>query len=236
MARPKQRTAALFSLALTLLLTVPLLAGCFGRGEPDQAVMLAAMFPERSFEAVEGVDGAYRDQDGWTFIIDQVVPGSYTTAGADELLMIVTQPEDELAHAMGFYQAYLAVFDRRGGLLTQVNHFTADEGAIAFFAAGDRDYVFFAGSVTFQGWTEWQGGLWRAGGVSGAWVREWPENPETFWTDRAVEITAAGLRVLERKELPPEPGQSHPLIPTSVYEYAYTLRWDEATATFVQDN
>jgi len=49
---------------------------------------------------------------GETYTIEQVTYGRFL--GDDpQMLVLVRRPPEELAHAQGFYNAYLAVFDAR---------------------------------------------------------------------------------------------------------------------------
>lgn len=210
---------------------------------PDHAHLLSRMFPDQQFSPVEkepggrtAEDPVFRDTGGRTFVIESVRPGSYTGPHETKLLVVVRRPPGEPAHAEGLYQAYLAVFDSAGQeMLTGVNRLTADEGDIHFFAGSDgRSYVFFSGSVTFQGWTEGCGGLWRAAsGAPGAgeglpaagntaaeperpfvWEKVWPAD-EAFWDDHVVKATRSGLTVLEPRQGRSDPASSSQTAPSS---------------------
>lgn len=144
------------------------------------------------------------------FLVVAAVPaglGSFTTAGADELLVVVSWVGQ--AHAEGFYNVAAAVFDRSGRRLAgEVLYFTADEGQTALFTGKGRTYLGYVGSTTFQGSSEWHGGLYAAGAK---WEQLWPVDPTTFWRNRAADVTADGFTVYDRVPVPPTvPGQTIP--------------------------
>lgn len=108
------------SLAL-LVVSLGLLAGCGNKAKPKATPdgMLSQMFPDLIF-SVTG--GGWRDQNQRTFIIEQAISGSFTGKGAEELLLVVSRPREEMAQAEGFYSAFLAVFDKKGQrMLSDVN-------------------------------------------------------------------------------------------------------------------
>ena len=189
---------------------------------PDYRNMLTQMFPGQAFS---GAGERFKDRDRRTFAIERVVPGSFTAKGARELLLVVTRPSEELSHAEGFYNAHAAVFDETGRrLISGVLHLTADEGRISLFQGRGISYLFYAGSVTYNGWTEWEGGLFQAGDN---WVQVWPGEPG-YWKDKAIEIQDNELLISERKVIP----DSRKVMPEYQYVFSYKLRWNEKEATF----
>lgn len=189
---------------------------------PDYRNMLSQMFPGQAFSQA---GERFKDRDQRTFVIERVVAGSFTAKGARELLLVVTRPSEELSHAEGFYNAHAAVFDEAGRrVISGVLHLTADEGRISLFQGRGISYLFYAGSVTYNGWTEWEGGLFQAGDK---WVQVWPEEPG-YWKDKAIEIQDTELVISERK-LTPDSGK---VMPDYKYVFSHKLRWNEKEATF----
>jgi len=240
-------TVAFFVLiVLALLLAAVMQTGCIPGCRPEEAAgpadWLALMFPDLTFTPVQGAIDTFADQNGRTFIMGTPVAGWFTAPqapGTEELLVVVTRPRGEPAHAEGLYQAYAAVFDGTGrALRSGVQAFIADEGEWVLYTGKGRTFFFFAGSVTFQGWTDWKGGLWRAGPE---WTQVWPaaaddttdgRDPVAFWEGHLVEADEGGLNVFERRLTTTGPGQ---LIPSYEYVFAYRLRWDADEAAFVRE-
>lgn len=186
--------------------------------------IMYTMFPNENFEK-KGKWYLTKSGGGQSYCIESIIPGSFINKERNELLVAVYRPG--VAHAEGLYHLYMAVFDNENGeLLSEVMHFFADEGKYRLFESQGKAYVFFAGSVTYQGWTEWDGGLWEAGST---WKKKWPEVNE-YWKDKAIEFDQHGLKVLKRELLPKKNNSG--AIPDYLWEYAYSLYWDESDATF----
>jgi len=189
----------------------------------DYALMLGRMFPGKTFKVA---GSSYINDLGESYFLDKQFEGSFTAKGAKETLVVFKRDPAQLAHAQGFYNGYAAVFDKKLALLTPVLELTADEGHLELFRGKDVQFLFYAGSVTYQGWTEWNGGLWKAAKNAG-WTRTWPGDPE-FWTNRAVETGTDQIKVFERKLLSHEAGA----IPEYTWEYAFTLKWNAGVESF----
>ncbi len=186
--------------------------------------IMKAMFPEENFEK-KGRWYLTKTGGGQSYRIESIIPGTFIDKGRNELLAVVYRPGT--AHAEGFYHLYMAVFDNeRGSMLSETAHFFADHGSYKIFQSRDKDYVFFAGSVTYNGLTEWDGGLWEAGAP---WKKKWPETDE-YWQNKAIEFDQYGLRVRKRKLLPKKDDGG--VIPDYVWDYAYSLSWNEDEAVF----
>ena len=215
--------------AIVVLLAILVTAGDPGWSKrpvsPAEAVrMLEAVFPGSSFRPLAG--GEYADAEGNVFRA-QTLKGSFTSAGAREILLIALASPSQASHSQGMYRAKAAVFDMRGRApVSSVMSFTADEGRFDLFFGKNLDYILFVGSSTFQGLTGWTGGLWRAGWE---WTRVWPEDMG-FWKDAAVELDQGVLRVLTKK-LVQKPGEAAPIY---TYEPAYILKWDPEAEAFVK--
>lgn len=189
----------------------------------ETARMLELMFPGSTFRAAS--ENSYIDIEGRTVLIDHVDKGSFTRAGANEILLVASRSRDEFSHAQGLYHSYAAVFDRKAVLpVSAVADFSADEGQMSVFRGRNLDYVLFIGSNAFQGWEEWTGGLWKAGYE---WIMVWPEDSE-FWKDTAVVVEDGLLKVMSR-EVTSRPGQ---LIPDYRFKPAYLLKWNSQEETF----
>ncbi len=207
----------------------------------DYPAMLAKMLPGGVFTAAPGGAGTpstpagtpmakpvYLGQDGRAFTIEQAEAGFFTGAGANGHLVVVSWKGQ--AHAEGFYNVAAAVFDAKGKRLTgEVLYLTADEGRTVLFTGKGRTYPGYAGSTTYQGSSEWHGGLYAAGAK---WEQLWPADPAAFWRDRAAEVTADGFTVYERVPVPGAvPGQT---IPDYQSVLAYHMVWDPGTESLTQ--
>jgi hypothetical protein len=188
----------------------------------DQNYLLETMFHGLQF-AWDGE--VFRDGEGHGYYIERIEEGDFINRSGEELLVIVRRPADELSHADGFYQAYAAVFDGSAQkCVSAVKKFSADEGRLGLFTGQEKSYLFFAGSTTYHGWTDWTGGLWQAGAE---WSQKWPVDKD-FWEDKAVEIEATGLKVMQRKTV----ATPDKAVPDYDWEYLYRLRWNAATDFF----
>jgi len=197
----------------------------------DNMKLISTMFPEQKFIK----QGKYYSAgERENYFIESIIPGSFVNEGNDELLVVVQRPSDELSHAEGFYNVYMAVFDNSSGkMVSDVKLFSAaDEGSYHIFDSQAISYIFFAGSSTYQGWSNWYGGLWQAGPK---WIMKWPEDMEKqeyrdFWENRAVEIGTDGIKILQRKVLPLK-GKGQ-VMPDYIWEYSETLLWDKQSGSF----
>lgn len=196
----------------------------------DDMIYINSMFPGQSF--VKQGDN-FIAKEGHSYFIENKIPGSFVNKGNNEVLVVVRIPADELSHAEGFYNAYMAVFDNSNcKIVSGVKLFSVDEGSYHIFDSQGISYLFFAGNKTYQGWTNWYGGLWQAGPD---WLMKWPKDMENqeyydFWENRAVEITDDGIRLLERKVIPS--GNEGPVIPNYTWEYSQKLFWDKESGSF----
>lgn len=219
---------------------------------PSPEAMLAQVFPGHTFTAdgTGGPDGRpqFRDETGRTFAIDSRVPGSFTGDNAVETLLIVSRAAHETSHVGGLYNAWAAIFDGDGRrLVSDVLPLAADEPHLALFEGKGRDFLFFAGPTTYNGWAEWDGGLWAADPTC---HQLWPLD-SGFWDNRAVAVLTGeeagsqqadlqkgvlphgiGLQVLERRVLP-NPEQR--VIPPYEFASAYRLLWDPVQADFKRE-
>ena len=122
----------------------------------------------------------------------------------------------------------MAVFDNPSGkMVSEVKYFSTDEGNYHIFDSYGISYIFFVGNVTYQGWTNWYGGLWQAGPK---WTMKWPKNMENqeycdFWENRAVEFGTDVIKIFKRKVLPLKyKGQ---VMPDYTWEYSEKLLWNK---------
>ena len=198
----------------------------------DNMYLINTMFPEQKFTK----QGKYYNAgERNNYYIESIIPGSFVNKDNDELLVVVIKKSDELSHAEGFYNAYMAVFDNSSGkMISGVKLFCADEGNYRIFDGQGISYIFFAGSTTYQGWSNWYGGLWQAGFN---WTMKWPTDMENqeyydFWENRAVEISENYIKILQRKVLPLK--DKSQVMPDYTWEYAEKLLWDEEIASFKQ--
>jgi hypothetical protein len=188
------------------------------------------MFPEQKFTK----QGKYYNAgERKNYYIESIIPGSFVNKDGDELLVVVRRPSDELSHAEGFYNAYMAVFDNSSSkIISEVKLFNVDDGKYRILDGQGISYIFFAGSTTYQGWSNWYGGLWQAGSK---WTMKWPKGAEDkeyydYWENRAVDMDTDVTKILERKVLPlKNQGQT---IPDYTWEYSESLVWDAQNENF----
>ena len=243
---PKRKSLLL---VVVLLLTVFAAAGCSAGSDTSRAKTSAKkplpakssgtnseqgisfknvfkqMFPDAQFTLKDA--NKMVTKTGETYYIEQVTYGQLI-GERPEFLVVVRRPQKELAHAQGFYNAYLGVFDAQNQkLISPVKLFASDEGSINLFQGQTGTHVFFAGSTTFQGFTGWSGGLFKA--TSDRWEEKWPKDPR-FWDDKAVQVGQDRL-IIYKVELVQggEPGTAP--------EYKYTIQeqlfWDPEKEMFV---
>jgi hypothetical protein len=197
--------------------------------EPKRALsydnVFKQMFPDAKFSPKDA--NSVATATGETYFIEQVTYGQFVGKGP-EFLVVVRRPREELAHAQGFYNAWLGVFDaQKQKLLSPVKNFAADEGSINLFKGRTRTHIFFAGSTTFQGFTGWSGGLFKATGDR--WVETWPKDPK-FWEGRAIEVGQDRLILYKVEVLP---GEEVGTIPEYKLTIEEQLLWDPEKETFV---
>lgn len=189
----------------------------------DPQKIMSLFFPNKMLTPE---NESYRDQEGKVYHISKMVPGTFIHSDQEEVLVVVEVLKG-LSHAEGFYQAYVGILnEQEDKLFSEVRQFSADEGEIAVFKGNPLSFILFAGNSTFNGWTSWTGGLWKAGPQ---WQSLWPSNPD-FWEHNAIEIEGDSLKVLERKTYP----KKDQLIPDYEWKYAYDLKWDKNLNQFVK--
>lgn len=197
----------------------------------DSMKLVSTMFPEEKF-IKQG--NYYNAGERKNYYVESIIPGSFVNRDGEELLVVVRRPSDELSHVEGFYNAYMGVFDNKSGnMISEVKLFSVDEGEYKFFESKGISYIFFSGSTTYQGYSNWYGGLWQVGSK---WTMKWPaasENNEyyDFWQNRAVEVNNYGINILERKLLPKE--DTNQTIPNYTFELSKKMYWDKEMGEFV---
>lgn len=187
--------------------------------------MLEQMFPTKEFDELK--EKYFEDNEGNIFYIERVLEDSFIQPNEKNLLLIVRQ-ESPLAHASGFYHAYLAIFDNKTKqVLTDTLALSAgDTGNINFFRANNGQvYILFNSTVTYQGWTDcgielffvknhtFKKALWPIGGFG----------------DSCFKIKGDKITVLKR-EILGRRGES--LIPDYRWVDDYNLYWNPQTAKF----
>lgn len=209
-----------------MAIIVILLAGSTEVVKDKADSMMSAMFTGQRFWLKD--DLYVEEISKMSYYIEGIVKGSFVNPSHEEYMIVVRRPVNEPSHAEGFYQAYVAVFDEATHRRISETHvFVADEGYITLFSTKEMDYVFFAGGTTYQGWTTWNGGLWKAGPE---WKRLWPDKDE-YWQDRYPKADSEGLTIMERKVTPEAFEQT---IPDYEWEYSYALKWDAEKGGFVK--
>jgi len=191
--------------------------------------LINTMFPQKKLTQKGMIFSAGSREN---YYIESIVPGTYVNKDNDELLVIVRRLKNEPSHVEGLYQAYMAVFDNStGNMISSVKAFTADLGNYWLLNSKGLSYIFFAGSTTHLGWTDYVGGLWKAGAD---WTLRWPKETE-YWKDKAIVfedsvVNYSIFNIFKRKFLP---GNSEAIYPhLYTWNYLYTLVWDMDTANF----
>lgn len=160
------------------------------------------------------------------YFIDRIEKGTFIKGMGEKSLLIARR--DGLAHADGLYHAYIAVFDEsQMKLLSPVKHFFADEGNLSLFKGEETSYVLFTGSVTYQGRTDFSGGLWR---FEKEWKQVWPEE-EDFWYNNSVLVDDDSIIVLKPKKVT----DPHSSIDFK-WEFSHKLIWNEQKEAFKKQN
>lgn len=127
----------------------------------------------------------------------------------------------------------MAVFDSScKNMISDVKFFRADEYKYRIYDGEGLSYIFFAGSVSYTGWTNWYAGLWQAGKK---WSLRWPESSEnkayySFGENKAVELLSDSIVILERKILLDQ--YKNQAFPEYTWEYSNKLFWDYYSTTF----
>ena len=202
--------------------------------DPDRG-MLEQIFPGRKFTRndqgyvttkVEKVDGKSVSETE-TYYIEQRLGGSFTGLGRRELLAVVRRPEDEMNHAEGFYQAYMAVFDRATmKLASEVKQFYTDKGEYKVLEGKTGAFILWVGNHISQGLPDWENGLWKAGKP---WQKIWEAKDAGIEGSLPVAISGEGLKVMKLLTKPNPPS----IIPIVVgYKDLYLLQWNRETETF----
>lgn len=182
------------------------------------------MFPDQKFSRQGG--NSVVSGKGERYYIECIVFGNFTSKQT-EFLIIVRRPVEVISHAEGFYSAYVGVFDATTHkLLTPVKHFTGDEGSTGLFKGKEHTYLFFAGNVTFQGWTDWNGGLYRI--TRNEWKLVWPSE-ENFWENKAIQIGQDRVVIYKRKITDTE---NSGIIPPYTFVIEQELLWDSQKEEF----
>jgi hypothetical protein len=195
----------------------------------NQKSLLRQMFSEKIFIKQSTIYNAgYRD----SYYIENIIPGSFVEKYSDEFFVIVRRPSEELSHTQGFYNAYAAVFNKSGKIISSVKLFWADEGQFYIYRSTGRDYILFLGNSTHQGWTEWRGDLWT---YNNCWKSVWPDVKTqdeyyAFWENTSAEAQRNGLRMYSKKIKP----DSKKIIPDCNWEFSYYLNWNKESAVFIR--
>lgn len=197
----------------------------------DNMELINIMFPEQQFEK----QGKYYSAgERENYYIESIIPGSFINKDNDELLVVVRRLSNEASHVGGLYNAYMAVFDNLSGkIISEVKLFSVDEGNYHIFDSQGISYIFFAGNTTYQGWSNWYGGLWQVGLK---WTMKWPKEYENqeyydYWENRAVEIGENDIKIFQRKVLPLK--YKDQVMPDYTWEYVETLQWDKENGSFM---
>lgn len=208
--------------------------------------LLQMMFPNYEFEQTDdeiktynydsyldsgvapdnGVGSEQKSELPFRYYIDRIEKGNFIKGMGEKSLLIVRR--DGVAHADGFYHAYIAVFDEsQMKLLSPVKHFFADEGKISLFKGKSTSYVLFTGSQTYQGRTDFSGGLWKA---EKEWKQVWPEE-EDFWYNNSVLVGDDSITVLKKKKV------TDPYSLTDFeLEFSHKLIWNAQKEAFEKQN
>jgi hypothetical protein len=194
----------------------------------DYTKPMNAMFPHKSLTKQGKV---YQAGNMESYYIESIIPGPFINKDSDEMLFIVKRTTGEASHSE--QGVYMTVFDSScENMISALKFFRADEYKYRIYDGAELSYIFFAGSVSYTGWTNWYAGLWQPGKT---WSLKWPESSENgkyynFWEDRAVDLLSDSIIILKRKILP---GQyKSQAFPEYTWEFSNKLLWDSRSSTF----
>ncbi|MFZ5945782.1 MAG: hypothetical protein ACOYVD_16950 [Bacillota bacterium] len=190
------------------------------------------MFAGKEFSYVDSstIRVKVSEEYGETYYIGKIIFGNFSGEG-NEYLAVIGRPYEELAHAEGFYNGYTAVFNKETGkMVSSVKHFISDEGEIKVYQGINKDYIFFAGSTTFQGWTEWNAGLYALKGQE--WEQTWPVDPQ-FLKDRGIQGGRDRVIVYKREV---DKNNQIGTIPPYKMVFEHELLWNKDKETFLNNN
>jgi len=197
--------------------------------------MIEQMFPQVSF--VETKE-KYFESDlkncsigaPCTFYVEEITEGHFLEPSKKDLMLVVRRPREELAHAQGFYNAFVAIFDSKTKkILTETKALGGDTGDIELYQCNKGTFVFFSGTVTYQGWSTFDVGLYQV--KDKIFQKVWPEKSEIdkwenlLWVVPKQNKIEVYERIIGKSDFNPPP-----------YEmvYAYDLNWNTNTCRFEQ--
>lgn len=152
-----------------------------------------------------------------------VTYGSFTENGASELLALFKVKD--VPHAGGLDRTVAAIYDADTYKVKNQKTLIADSVSIELLAdAGQRNYVLFIGSVTYQGYSSCSIELFQV--EKDKWISK-ALSPETFAGNNAYSFSNGALQVFELS-YSDTPVHNH-------YNYKYTLFWDAAEAAFKRE-
>lgn len=200
----------------------------------DYKRMLDQMFPQVSF--VETKE-KYFESDlkncsigaPCTFYVEEITEGYFIEPNKKDLMLVVRRPREELAHAQGFYNAFVAIFDSKTKkILTETKALGADAGDIELYQCIEGTFIFFSGSVTYQGWSTFDVGLYQ--NKDKIFQKVWPEKSEidkweNLWVVSKPNKVEVYERIVEKADFNPPPYKM---------VYSYDLNWDTNTCRFEQ--
>jgi hypothetical protein len=173
-----------------------------------------------------GIGSEQKSELPFRYYIDRIEKGIFIEGIGEKSLIIARR--DGVAHADGFYHAYVAVFDEQQmKLLSPVKHFMADEGKVSIFKGKNTPYVLFAGSTTYQGHSDFSGGLWK---FDKEWKQVWPEE-EDFWNNNSILVGEDSISVLKMKKVT----DPHSLTDFEL-EFSHKLIWNAEKEVFEKQN
>lgn len=198
------------------------------KDQVDNSAIMKLMFPDKIFSEQNGV---FTEKTTYhlEYKIESIEKGSFVQKNNEEYLVVVKQTG--APHACGLENRFVAVIDdTKTRLLSSVNEFQADNGQILTFKGKDISFIYFGGTLTYQGYTYSSEvtriGLWKAGKE---WQRLWQKD-EDYWKDHVPMASKDMISIYVRKNFTNNPHE------TSLYawELESILKWDSNRETFIE--
>lgn len=152
-------------------------------------------------------------------VVENMYGGDFTGSGKPELLVIFKLLK--MPHAGGLDCSVTAVYDRASLDIITQKTFQYDECKFEIVKdETNKSYLLFAGSVTYQGYSQYSLGLWKAGKT---WSNLYPSDPSN--NIRKFELRGNGTVWVSRFEhISPETQEV-------VWLHEYDLAWNPKTCT-----
>ncbi len=145
-------------------------------------------------------------------------------------MLVVRRPSEELAHVGGLYNAFITIFDSKTKkILTKTESLVADAGSIELYQCNKGTFIFFSGSVTYQGWSTFSAELYQV--KDKIFQKVWPEEKLELDKGDNLWVVPKPNKVEVYKRVITE-SKTNSIIPEYEMVYDYDLNWDTNTCRF----